>query len=110
MKEFLLNYWQLLLAGCLALLSVIVGLIRKKPITNVLAQVVANLLEVLPSLIVSAEGSGAEGSIKLQAVIQAALSLCQQWLGRKLTADETSYLSSLIENAVESILTTPTKK
>jgi len=100
MKEFIINYWQLLLVGLLAIVEILL-LILKKPIK--VETIKEEILRILPFYIALAEkvySQSGSGNEKIEFVLSSIKELL------KLDGS----LDSFIREAIEAILCTPTKK
>lgn len=100
MKEFILDYWQLLLVGLLAIVEICL-LIFKKPIK--IETIKEEILRVLPFYIAIAEKvftQSGSGNLKIEFVLSSIKELL------KLDGS----LDSFIRESAEAILSTPAKK
>lgn len=108
--NFLRENWQFISSAILALLTIIAMLIKRKPKT--IDDFIIGILEVindLPEFINEVEevGNGLSKKIKVQ---QFALNDLKSRLKRTLTKTELSQALCHIDDALESILSTPQKK
>ena len=107
--EFLVENWQPLVAGLLAVISFICALVRKKPSAWSLSDYV-RLIEAqfLPTYIIDAEQSGFSGNRKKEIV----LSKCMKALKGFIRCDDKQLDSAYVQfaDALEVILSTPRKK
>lgn len=113
MLEFLKEYWKLIAAGLLVVISTVsstVVIVKKSggkvSYWDALKSV---LLEKIPSWIsiVEKEGSGEE---KKNAVLNLALNEASDLFGRELTPEERELILSLAGKQIELILAAPQKK
>ena len=110
LKEFLIANWQLLASAVLFIIAVIVGLIQKHKKGYNISDVLMGLItEELPNWISIVEGSGT-GEQKKVKVLNYALSFASKKLGRQLTEQEVSLITTYTTEQIEKILNTPQKK
>lgn len=110
MIDFILKYWQLILAcftACVDCAVLVVALLKRK--VKIVDSAFEKVLEDLPNIIVAAEVTGLKGTDKLSVVVSSAISILCNLLGKDEDYVETHYLTRLT-NAIESILKTPQKK
>lgn len=104
--KFCTENWQFLVAVGIAIINLLILIFKKKVKAN---DIVGSLLSVMPTFINDAESLGLSGNDKLQKVIMNSLEYLQ-----KLTGDDLPTLANtyglIIQNSVESILSTPQKK
>lgn len=104
--DFIKNYWFLILPSVEIFCTVLILLIRKKPV-KVVDTLKEVIVRVLPSLICAAEKTGLKGSDKLNFLLQELAKVLKELnYGDDVIAQ---YLPFAIEQ-VELILSTPQKK
>ena len=109
-KDFIVQNWQFISSAILAVLTIIAMLVKKKPQT--LDDFVLALHQALmdvPYFIQKVEHSG-DGSLKKLQVQQLTLDKVKEYLRRSLTKTEINQSLIFIEDAIEEILSCPTKK
>lgn len=100
--NFLKNNWQLIVGVLTFIASVIVALIRKKPISSIYA----DLYDVAIDACIEAEKSASKGFEKLSVAVSYA---CEKLRNIYPGLDVNKYMT-LIALFIERILTTPQKK
>ena len=103
--EFLKTYYREIIEISVLLLSVIICLIRKRPCINKMDEIKEDVLQVLPIFIKGIEKPG-NGESKKNQVIE----LCKNFVKKKFKIDCPQDVMDLVENQIEVILSTPTKK
>ena len=103
--EFLKEHYDLIL-GCLSfIISVVILIVKKRPVFNNMDAIKEDILEVLPSLIVQVENPGF-GSGKKANVME----LVKVYLEKKYHFYEFDTIKDFVGKAIENILETPQKK
>lgn len=108
MKEvinFCVAHYELIISAVLCLISVVIQLLKKRSTTNTIDTIKKDVLLVLPSLINSVEIDG-HGTSKKQAVLDA----LEKLIKKRYKLDDVNFLHDFISDALEDILSTPTKK
>lgn len=103
--EFLTLYWREILDLAVLIISVVLCLIRKRKVINEIDTIKQDVLGVLPVLMNSVEKPG-DGAQKKSTV----MSLVAAYVKKKYKIELDGSLVSYIDNAIENILSTPTKK
>ena len=103
--NFLHDHWQVILSIFLLILSVVVSLIKKKPVYNTMDKILLSVYEQLPVFISLVEKDG-HGSEKLQTV----LALVKTYVLDKYGFNNFDVIKSQVTAYIEDILTTPQKK
>lgn len=103
--EFIKNHYQLILSILLVLLSLVLQLLKKKPVLNKLAEIKQRILEVLPFIIDSVEVKG-EGSSKKILVLKE----IQLLLAKEFKVYDFTVFEDFVSQAIENILMCPQKK
>lgn len=103
--EFLSFYWREIFDLAVLFISVVLCLIRKRPVVNEMDTIKNDILGVLPVLINSVEKPG-EGAQKKSTV----MNLVAAYVKKKYKIDLDGSLISYIDNVIENILSTPKKK
>lgn len=110
-KQFFIQYWSLLAAVLLFIVSFINGLITRRKKGYTFQDIILGLIsEQLPMWITAAEAIGGSGEQKKVQVLNDALSYASKTLGRKLSEEETSFIVSQASEQIEKILGTPQSK
>lgn len=104
--NFVLTYWRQIFDICCVVVSVIILIIKKRPVINVLDEIKKDILTFLPDVINSVEAPG-NGEEKLAAVIEIVHGYLIKKYGSLVNWNS---LDDFIIDSVESILSTPTKK
>lgn len=103
--DFLKDHWEMLLSIFLFCLSLILSLLRKKPVWNKIETMYCDVLERLPVFIDLVEKSG-HGSEKLATV----LTLVKSYLQKEFKFNDFEMIKSWVVAQIESILSTPQKR
>ena len=103
--EFIITYWREILTVFATIITVVLYLVKRRPKINLLDTIKEDVLELLPVLINKVECNG-NGQRKKNAVIE----LVNKYLQKKYQVQISPYLAGWLSDAIESILTTPTKK
>ena len=110
LKNFFISNWQLLASVALFIIATVISLIRKVKKGYNLSDVLVGLItEELPVWIAEVEGSGT-GEQKKVKVLNYALSFASKKLGRQLSEQEVSLITTYATEQIEKILATPQKK
>lgn len=110
LKEFFINNWQLIASAVLFITATVIGIIQKTKKGYNLSDVLVGLItEELPNWISMAEGTGT-GEQKKVKVLNYALSFASKKLGRQLSEQEVSLITTYTTEQIEKILNTPQKK
>lgn len=100
---FLVEHWQLILSGLLAVISVVVAILRKKPVNSLDAEI----YKLVVNAILKTEAEDFDDpKIKLAYAVQLVL----DWLRVKYPGLDAKRYASMITYRIEEILYTPTKK
>ena len=109
-KNFILANWQLIASVILFIIATVISLIRAHKKGYNLSDVLAGLItEELPNWIAEVEGTGT-GEQKKVKVLNYALSFASKKLGRQLSEQEVSLITTYVTGQIEKILATPQKK
>ena len=103
--NFLKEHYQLIIEIASFIITVLILVLKKRPVFNTMDEIKEDVLEVLPSLISSVESPG-NGQEKLSTV----LSLVKSYIAKKYQFTEFEKIETFVVNAIESILSTPSKK
>lgn len=103
--SFIKNHYELIISCVLVLLSLILQLLKKKPVLNKLAEIKARILEVLPLLIQKVEVPG-DGSTKKVLVLKE----IQLLVAKEFKFFDFNVLLDFVSQAIEEILSCPQKK
>ena len=103
--EFLKTYYKEIIEISILFISVVICLVRKRPCVNEIDIIKEDVLEKLPSFISVVESPG-NGAQKKKAVID----LVSLYVRKTYKISIPDSLVPFLENAIESILSTPTKK
>lgn len=103
--EFIKNHYELIAAVVLVLVSIILTIIKKKPVLNKIDEVKAYILEALPGIIKEVECPG-HGIDKKLLVLNSIKLL----IATKYNFYDFESLKMFVSEAIENILSTPTKK
>jgi len=103
--DFIKNHYELIISCVLVLLSLILQLLKKKPVINELAEIKNRILEVLPLLIQKVEVPG-DGSTKKVLVLKQ----IQLLVAKEFKFYDFNVLLDFVSNAIEEILSCPQKK
>lgn len=110
--DFLKSYWKEILLVLEIVVTIVLFIVRKRTkIINKLdySEILKKLLETLPYFIQKVECPG-NGESKKKIVLESSLEYIAQLLGRTLTVSESEFFSDYIDDAIEMILETPSKK
>ena len=102
---FLKIYYKEIVEISVLIISVVICLIRKRPVVNEMDSIKKDILELLPVLIDDVEKNG-HGEEKKNAVVAIAQKYVESHYKIKITPDLIAFISS----SIESILLTPQKK
>ena len=106
MKDFFLSYWREVLEVVVLLTTLILWIIRKKPV-NIIDTCKELICLVLPAFIREAETLFTNGKEKLDFVIDKTVKFLQSsYPDIKMTSDVLKFIKDQVEN----ILSTPVKK
>lgn len=104
--DFIVKYWREIASLVVLLISVLIQLVKKKPVLNKLDEIKEDVLEILPILINKVEEPG-NGQRKKNAVLQ----LVKQYMKKRwCLKDCPEWLELWVDDSIENILSTPTKK
>lgn len=103
--EFIKNHYELIGSILLILISIILTLVKKKPVINKIDEVKAYILEVLPGIIKEVECPG-HGIDKKLLVLNSVKLL----IATKFNFYDFESIKLFVSEAIENILSTPTKK
>lgn len=103
--DFLKMYYKEILTSLSFIISVIILIVKRKPVFNEMDLIKEHVLEVLPSLIISVEKDG-NGVEKLNTV----LSLVKEYLKKKFKFTNFDLIEGFVKQSIENILETPSKK
>ena len=104
--EFLTLYYREIIDISVLIISVVICLIRKRPCINEIDSIKKDVLDYLPTLICLVEKPG-DGAQKKSTVMD----LLFAYIYKKYHIDEfDDTFIKFVEDAIESILSTPTKK
>lgn len=103
--DFLKSYYKEIIEVSILIISVVIALIRKRPLYNEIDTIKKDALDLLPSLIISVERDG-HGAEKKQAV----LDLLFAYLSKKYHFQKTDEMINYFSDVIENILSTPSKK
>lgn len=103
--NFIIQYWKEILTVLGIIITVVLYLVKRRPKVNLLDTIKEDVLELLPVLINKVECDG-NGQRKKTAVVE----LVNKYLQKKYQVQLSPYLADWLSDAIESILTTPTKK
>ena len=111
MIEFLKAHYDFVLSCILFILTLVVFIIRKRPVTKVglLSEIKEKVLERIPLLISMVEHPK-DGDAKKNLVIESSLEFITQLVGHTLSDVERDYFVTFVSNSIESILNTPERK
>ena len=107
--EFLKDNWQNMTILLISVITLLVGLFRKKAKITIPLAVLDDIVVKIPEYIIAAESSELKGSEKLQFVVNKCVDLLVAKLGCSRSV-ALSYYSDFIIGYIENILSTPTKK
>lgn len=112
MIDFLVKYWPLLADGFILILSIVLFILskHKKISSSIVSDAISYIYRILPELIKATEQLGLVGSEKKEIVLRAILDVLANFLHRSLTSDEEIQYRMRFSDAIEEILSTPTKK
>lgn len=103
------DLFKLIVLGVFCIVSLILVIAKKKPATDLLGNIFAQVVQMLPTFIETVERPG-EGRSKKLEVVEAGLAMMSKKLGRELTEDEKIVYATKMSTQIEMILSTPTKK
>lgn len=103
--QFCLNYWREILAVCSVIITVVLYLVKRRPLVNLIDTIKEDALELLPVLINKVEKDGS-GQQKKATVLEAVI----QYIEKKYKTAVSPYIVAWLSDMIESILSTPTKK
>lgn len=106
--NFLAQYWQLIVTVILMIISTVIALIRKKPTTVKVVDTVKSLiLEAVPEAINKVEKY--DGIDKLKAAVAFLITYISKLTDMDAVDVRANYETFMVD-AIESVLSTPTKK
>lgn len=108
MKQFIIANYKLIIVSICWLINLIILLLKKNKII-VKDTIFANLLTMLPRLILEAEQNYSDGQDKKLVVLSYALNWLCEMTGQGIDSIKAQYAEKTSE-AIESILATPQKK
>lgn len=103
------DLFKLIVICVFCLINLILVIAKKKPATDLLNSIFAQVIQMLPTFIETVERPG-EGRMKKLEVVEAGLAMMSKKLGRSLTEDEKIVYATKLSTQIEAILSTPTKK
>lgn len=103
--DFIKDHYELIVSIVLVLVSLILQLLKKKPIINKMAEIKARILEVLPLIIDSVEVTG-QGSTKKVLVLKE----IQLLIAKEFKVFDFDLFADFVSDAIENILACPQKK
>lgn len=103
--EFIKNHYELIGAVLLVVISLILQLLKKKPVINKMVEIKQRILEVLPYFIDAVEVKG-EGSSKKILVLKE----IQLLLAKEFKVFDFTIFEDFVSDAIENILNCPQKK
>lgn len=101
--EWCLNNLSLILSCLLFVLSLIIALLKKRPILNQIDEIKKVVLEVVPQYIKQAEVSGMTGTEKFNYVVLKVTSL----ISRKFNIGDCDWLTEFLTISIENVLKAP---
>lgn len=108
--DFLRENWKFVLTLVLCLLEIVFIFVKRKPKSIDDFKLCLNeVLATVPELVISRERPG-EGELKKSEVEVSAKKLLERRLGRGLTVNECLLVKEAVDNKIETVLSTPTKK
>ena len=108
--DFLRENWKFVLTLVLCLVEIVFIFVKRKPKSIDDFKLCLNeVLATVPELVISRERPG-EGDLKKSEVEISAKKLLERRLGRGLTVKECLLVKSLVDEKIETVLSTPTKK
>ena len=108
--DFLRENWKFVLTLVLCLVEIVFIFVKRKPKSIDDFKLCLNeVLAAVPELVIYRERPG-EGELKKSEVEISAKKLLERCLGRGLTVKECLLVKSLVDEKIETVLSTPTKK
>lgn len=108
--EFLKQYWFQLVTGLFALIQIILIIVKRKPKSvDDFRLALFEALASIPELVTACERPG-EGVLKRTEVEIGCLKYIEKVLGRSLSQNEIDLVKTDVDNKIETVLSTPTKK
>ena len=101
--KFLAQYWQIILASILTIISAIIALFRKKPVSSV----ISDIYQLVVKAVNAVESEGILGSEQKKAVATAQV---VNGLKALYPSFESKKYITYIHQVIEDVLTTPQKK
>lgn len=110
--DFLRDNWSFISTGVLAVLSIIIMIIKRRPKKfEELNQVISDVIAKIPGFIIDAETTGDyNGQDKKSFVVSWCFQFIEKALGRDLSGSEELYCYKAISYFIELVLESPTKK
>ena len=103
--SFVVEHYREIIDISVLIISVLICLIRKRPVVNEIDKIKSYILEILPVLIDSVERPGC-GSSKKETVLKTVRSIVK----KKFHFELTDSMLDFVGEKIEAILTAPTKK
>lgn len=114
LSEFFVKYWDLISSGVVLLLSVILWILKKRPLTiDSFEEAISDVCSLIPVCSVVAEGKfpGAKRGVeKKAAVLKCCFQSMEKELGRELTEQERKVCERRFSRSLEEVLAAPHKK
>lgn len=112
-KQFILDYWQFLVAGGVFIISLVTSIIvivkKSGGKVSLWDAMKTALMEKIPGWIAAVEVGGS-GEAKKNAVVNMAVKEAASVIGRKLSDEETELVIALAGKYIEEVLSCPQKK